>query len=95
MKWSALSLADWIEGILTLTSSFGIICADSHFFQIFAAVLCHMLWFYRNQAVHKGVIPDVSTIVANINRVSVEHFTAWSDKLHSVKEVWSKPPNGF
>jgi hypothetical protein len=48
LKWSALSLADWIQGILTPSSSFGIICADSHYFQIFAAVLCDMLWFYRN-----------------------------------------------
>jgi hypothetical protein len=54
-----------------------------------------MLWFYRNQAIHKGVIPDVSTIAANINRGSLEHFTAWSSKLHPVKEVWSKPPHGF
>jgi hypothetical protein len=95
LKWSALSLADWIEGILTHTSSFGINCADSHFFQIFATILCDVLWFYRNQAVHKGVIPDVSTIVANINCVSLEHFTAWSSKLHPIKEVWSKPPHGF
>ena len=54
-----------------------------------------MLWFYRNQAVHKGVILDVSTIAANINRVSLEYFTAWSSKLHLVKEVRSKPPHGF
>jgi hypothetical protein len=95
LEWSALSLADWIECILTPTSSFGINCADSHFFQIFAAVLCDMLWFYRNQVVHKGVIPDVSTIAANINRVSMEHYTTWSSKIHHVKEVLSKPPHGF
>jgi hypothetical protein len=95
LKWSALSLADWIKGILTPSSSFGINYVDSHFFQVFAAVLCDMLWFYRNQAVHKGVIPAVSTIAANIKRVALEHFTAWSSKTHPAKEVWSKPPQGF
>jgi hypothetical protein len=25
----------------------------------------------------------------------LEHYTAWSSKLHPVKEVWSKPSLGF
>jgi hypothetical protein len=69
LKWSGLSLADWIQGILTLSSTFGIIYADSHYFQIFVSVLCDLLWFYRNQAVHKGVIPAVAFVAAYINRV--------------------------
>jgi hypothetical protein len=95
LKWSTLSLAEWIQGILTPSNSFGVPCANSHYFQIFAAVFCDLLWSYRNQAVHKGVIPEVSTLAANINCVSLEHFAAWSSKLHPVKEVWSKPPQGF
>jgi hypothetical protein len=95
LKWSGLSLADWIQGILTLSSTFGIIYADSHYFQIFVYVLCDLLWFYKNQAVHKGVIPAVAFVAAYINRVSLEHYTAWSSKLHPVKEVWSKPAIGF
>jgi hypothetical protein len=58
-------------------------------------VFCDLLWFSKNQAVHKGVIPDVSKLAANINRVSLEHFAAWSSKLQPIKEVWSKPPQGF
>jgi hypothetical protein len=95
LKWSGLSLAEWIQGILTLSSSFGLNCADSHFFQIFAAVLCDLLWYYRNQAVHKGVIPAVAFIAAHINRVALEHHIAWSSKLHHVKEAWSKLATGF
>jgi hypothetical protein len=58
-------------------------------------VFCDLLWFSRNQVVHKGVIPEVSKLAANIKRVSYEHFAAWSSKLHLVKEIWSKPPQGF
>ena len=36
-----------------------------------------------------------SKLAANINWVSLEHFAAWSSKLQPVKEVWSKPPQGF
>jgi hypothetical protein len=89
LKWSSLSLSDWIKGILTPHNSFGI--ADSHLF-IFVVVLCDLLWFSRNQAVHKWVLLDVLKLAANIKRVSLEHYEAWSSKLHPVKEIWSKPP---
>jgi hypothetical protein len=65
------------------------------FFQIFVAMLCDLLWFYRNQVVHKGVILAVASVAAHINRVSQEHYTAWSSKLYPVKEVWSEPATGF
>ena len=64
-------------------------------FQIFAAVLCDLLWLSRNQAVHKGVILDALKLVANIKRVSSEHYAAWSSKKKLAKEKWSKPPIGF
>jgi hypothetical protein len=92
LKWSSLSLSDWIKGILTPYISFGIPLADSHLFQIFAAVLCDLLWFCRNQAVHKGVFPDSLKLAANIKRVSLEHYAAWSLKQKPVMEIWSKPP---
>jgi hypothetical protein len=41
------------------------------------------------------VFPEVSTLATNIKRVSLEHYAAWSLNLHPVKEVWSKPPQGF
>jgi hypothetical protein len=58
-------------------------------------VFCDLLWYSRNQALHKAVIPKVTKLAANIKRVSYEHFKAWSSKLQPVKEVWSKPPQGF
>jgi hypothetical protein len=73
-KWSSLSLSNWIKGILTPYQSFGIPFADSHLFQIFAAVLCDLLWYSRNQAVHHGIIFDASKLVKNIKRISLEHF---------------------
>ena len=87
LKWLALSLSDWIKGILTLFNSFGIPYADSHLFQIYVAMFCDLLWFSRNQALHKGVILEVSKLAAKIKRVSFEHFAAWSSKLQPVKEV--------
>jgi hypothetical protein len=37
----------------------------------------------------------VTKLAENIKRVSYEHFKAWSSKIQPVKEVWSKPPQGF
>jgi hypothetical protein len=95
LKWSALSLSDWIKGILTPFNSFGIPSTDSHLFQIYAIVFCDLIWFSRNQAIHKSVIPEVSKLATNIKHVSYEHFAAWSSKLQPVKEIWSKPPQDF
>jgi hypothetical protein len=64
-------------------------------FQIFSTVLCDLLWFSRNQAIHKGVIHDALKLAPNIKRVSREHYAAWSSKKKPVKEIWSKPPSGF
>ena len=58
-------------------------------------MLCDLLWFSRNQVVHKGVFPEVSSLAANIKRVSMEHYAAWSLKLYLAKEVWIKPPQGW
>jgi hypothetical protein len=57
LKWTSLSLSDWIKGILSPHSSFGIPLADSHHFQIYAVVFCDLMWFYRNQVVHNGILP--------------------------------------
>jgi hypothetical protein len=42
LKWSSLSLSDWIKGILSPHSFFGIPLADSHHFQIYAVVFCDL-----------------------------------------------------
>jgi hypothetical protein len=54
-----------------------------------------MLWFSRNQAMHKGVILEVLKLAENIKRVSSEHLAAWSQKLHPMKETWTKPPQDW
>jgi hypothetical protein len=50
------------------------------------------MWFSINQVVHKGVIPKVSSLAANIR---LEHYATWSSKLHPTKEAWIKPPQGW
>jgi hypothetical protein len=86
------SLLDWIKGIITPHVTLGIPPADSHLFQIFAVVLCDLMWLSRNQAVHKGIVPDALKLAANIKRVAMEHYVAWSSKQKPQKLNWSKPP---
>jgi hypothetical protein len=71
---------------------FGIPLANSHHFQIYAAIFCDLMWFYRNQAVHNGILPEVLKLPAHINRVSLEHLAAWTSKLSPIRELWSPPP---
>jgi hypothetical protein len=66
LAWSLLSLPDWIIGIIHPFSSLGIPLADTHLFQIFAAVLCDLLWFSRNKAIHEGVILDINALAKSI-----------------------------
>jgi hypothetical protein len=54
-----------------------------------------MIWFSRNQAVHKGVILEVLKFVENIRKVSSEHIAAWSQKQHPRKATWTKPPQDW
>jgi hypothetical protein len=91
MKWAPLSLSDWIKGILNPHNFFGVPFADTHPFQIFAAVMCDMMWFSRNQAMHKGVIPEALKLAENIRRVYSEHIVAWSQKQNTKKDTWTKP----
>jgi hypothetical protein len=60
-------------------------------------LLCYVILcgFSRNQVVHKGVIPKVSTLAANIRHVSLEHYAAWSLKLWPITEAWIEPPQGW
>ena len=41
------------------------------------------------------VWPDVLNLAANIKKVSMEHYAAWSSIKKPVKEIWSKPPQEF
>jgi hypothetical protein len=94
LAWSSLSLPNWIKGIIHPHSSLGIPLADTHLFQIFAAVLCDVLWFSRNKAVHEGVIPDINNLANSIRRTSLDHATAWKSSSSLVKVPWTPPPAG-
>jgi hypothetical protein len=94
VQWSELSMYEWISGILTPNLSFGIPKDDTHLFQIYAVILCDMMWFSRNQAIHKGVLLEVSSFVATIKRPSLDHFTAWQSKSQPMVESWSSPAAG-
>jgi hypothetical protein len=72
LKWSAISLPNWIIGILSPHHSFGIPFVDIHLFQIYAIVLCDMLWFSRSQTIHKGILPDITKFANNIMRLSLD-----------------------
>jgi hypothetical protein len=94
LAWSSLSLSDWIKGIINPHLSFGIPKSDSHLFQIFASVLCDLLWFSRNKAAHDGVISDISSLANSIKRTSLDHAAVWNSTSPSPKESWIPPPTG-
>ena len=70
------SLAEWINLIISLGGSSGIPLVDLHKFQIFAAVACNILWFYRNKAYHDGNTFDAISVSRHINKITLEHFQA-------------------
>jgi hypothetical protein len=53
-----------------------------------------MLWFSRNKAIHKGVLPDASKFAEDIRRISLDHHTTWKTKAQRVRELWSPPQAG-
>jgi hypothetical protein len=61
-------------------------------FQIFAYVACDLLWFYRNKSYHDGIIQDPLIISKTINRITLEHHSAWSRKFQPPVEHWISPP---
>ena len=94
LAWSSLSLSSWVKGIINPHTSFSIPLADSHLFQVFATVLCDLLWFSRNKAIHDGVVPDVLTLAKTIKKTSLEHAAAWKS-VSPITEVWFPPAAGF
>jgi hypothetical protein len=87
--WSNIPLASWIKGIPSPHISFGILYAEAHLFQIFAAVLCDLLWFSRNKAAHDGIIPGVMVLANSIKKTALEHSAAWKIDSQPVLEIWS------
>ncbi|XP_059451030.1 uncharacterized protein LOC132181816 [Corylus avellana] len=91
---SSLNLSSWIKGIIFPHFTFGIPQSESHLFQIYAAVLCDLLWFSRNKAIHEGIVPDISKLTASIKKTSLAHAAAWHSSSAKVVEVWSPPQEG-
>jgi hypothetical protein len=66
---------------------------DHHYFQIFAAVACHLLWTYQNRAYHKGISFDALSTSRQINKVATEHSKArFSIGPNPMVEKWIPPP---
>jgi hypothetical protein len=94
IAWSFLSFPDSIKGISLPHSSLGIPKTDTHLFQIYAAVLCYLLWFSRNKALHEGIIPNSTTLASSINKTTLAHSASWSSLFSKVDEALSPPAKG-
>jgi hypothetical protein len=94
LAWASLTLPNWIKGILSPHSTFGIPKSETHLFQIFAAVLCDLLWFSRNKAHHEGIIPNISILASTIRNTALVHAAAWKVSSPSEPEPWCPPPLG-
>jgi ribonuclease HI len=86
------SMSEWISSIISPGSSIGIPFEDKHKFQIFAAVACDILWFYRNKAYHDSLSFDARSVSMHINKISLEHFQAWHISSQIMDDIWTPPP---
>jgi len=89
------NMTDWLLIILHPHRMLGVPPAETHRFQIFAAVACDYLWFTRNKAYHDGIIPNAFLISTTINKTAQEHFSAWKTKYDKTPEVWKSPSPPF
>jgi hypothetical protein len=83
------NMIDWLLIIFNL-ESIGILKAESHMFQIFAAVACDQLWFTMNKAHHEDLVPNALVISATIDKIVLEHHSAWTSTLVRNLAVWKK-----
>ena len=95
LAWSSPSLSSWVKGIISPYIAFGIPQSNAHLFQIFAYILCDMLWFSKNKAIHEGIILDISKLALSIKKSSLAHAAAWSTILDKEVQVWTPPQEGF
>jgi hypothetical protein len=76
------------------SSSFGIPKKEAHLFQIFASVLCDLLWFSRNKAMHEGSIPNILKLADTIKQTALAHLAAGKIASEPIIESWSPPSKG-
>jgi hypothetical protein len=87
--WCSLSPPNWIKGIIHPHLTFGIPKPETHLFQIFAMVLCDLLWFSRNKAVHEGIIPNILQLADTIKKTALAHSAAWKSPPVPLTESWT------
>jgi hypothetical protein len=91
------NILNWIKAIISPKLVLNIPKTDHHYFQIFVAVACDLLWFSRNKAFHDGIAFDALQLSRNVNKVSMEHLVA--SKSVPTKSVDDKrippPPSIF
>lgn len=93
----ALHIADMTEwlSIIFNPAKIDIPLEDSHLFQIFAVVACNHIWFLRNKAHHKDLVPNAFAIYAHINKLVMEHSMAWKTSLSRSPKVWLRLNSPF
>jgi hypothetical protein len=94
LAWSSISLSGWVKGIISPHTAFGIPHTDVHLFQIYATVLCDLLWFSRNKAIHEGIILDITKLAVSIKKSSLAHAAAWSSIPAKKDQAWIPPQEG-
>jgi hypothetical protein len=83
-----------VKGIISPHIAFRIPYTDVHLFQIYATVLCDLLWFSRNKAIHKGIIPDITKLAVSIKKSYLAHAVAWSSIPAKKDQAWIPPQAG-
>jgi len=61
-------------------------------FQIFATIACYYIWFVRNKTHRDDLIPDTLVISTTINRIVLEHHSAWNQNKLFSRRFRSVPP---
>jgi hypothetical protein len=85
------TMSEWVSSIISPGSSIGISLMDHHKFQIFVAVTCDILWFYKNRAFHDGASFNAISVLKHINKISLEHFQAWHSSSSDLDDTWLPP----
>lgn len=66
---------------------------DYHYFQLYALVAWNLIWWTRNQIVHKVAALDLMELVNRIQRVTREHLLSWKQKQEqALSSRWTPPP---
>ena len=94
LSWNSFSLPNLIKDIILPHLTFGIPKAEVHLFQIFATVLCDLLWFSRNKAVREGIIPSILKLADTIKKTVLAHSTTWKPTQEPLAKSWTLPAKG-